>query len=58
MAIELMEYKDGPGPFGSKGVGEVAAVPIRAAIANAVEDTVGVRITELPITGEEGSRGS
>jgi carbon-monoxide dehydrogenase large subunit len=53
ISYELIENKDGPGPFGSKGVGEVAAVPIMAAIANAVEDAVGVRITELPITAEK-----
>ena len=53
ISYELIENRDGPGPFGSKGVGEVAAVPIMAAIANAVEDAVGVRITELPITAEK-----
>jgi len=53
ISYELIENQDGPGPFGSKGVGEVAAVPIMAAIANAVEDAVGVRITELPITAEK-----
>lgn len=51
--FELIENHDGPGPFGAKGVGEIAAVPIMAAIANAVEDAVGVRITELPITAEK-----
>ncbi len=53
ISYELIENGDGPGPFGSKGVGEVAAVPIMAAIANAVEDAVGVRITQLPITAEK-----
>ncbi len=53
ISYELIENKDGPGPFGSKGVAEVAAVPIMAAIANAVEDAVGVRITDLPITSEK-----
>ena len=42
----------GPGPFGAKGAGEGAILPIASAIANAIEDTVGVRITELPITPE------
>jgi len=51
--FELIENGDGPGPFGAKGVGEIAAVPIMAAIANAVEDAVGVRITDLPITAEK-----
>ncbi len=51
--FELIENGDGPGPFGAKGVGEIAAVPIMAAIANAVEDAIGVRITDLPITAEK-----
>ena len=42
----------GPGPFGAKGAGEGAILPIASAIANAIEDAVGVRITELPIMPE------
>ena len=42
----------GSGPFGSKGAGEGTILPIASAIANAIEDAVGVRITELPITPE------
>ncbi len=40
------------GPFGSKGVGEPPVVPVAPAIANAIRDAVGVRITQLPITSE------
>jgi len=46
------EQGHGPGPFGAKGMGEGAMLPIAPAIANAIEDAVGVRITELPITPE------
>jgi len=53
MTIDLTQKRDGPGPFGAKGVGEIAAIPTAAAIANAVEDAVGVRITDLPITAEK-----
>jgi len=42
----------GPGPNGAKGIGESGMLGIAAAIANAVEDAVGVRITKLPITAE------
>ncbi len=42
----------GPGPFGAKGAGEATILPIASAIANAIEDAVGVRITALPITPE------
>lgn len=39
----------GPGPFGAKGAGEGATLPIASAIANAIEDAVGIRIAELPL---------
>ncbi|MFQ5912832.1 MAG: xanthine dehydrogenase family protein molybdopterin-binding subunit [Nitrospinota bacterium] len=48
-----VENHDPTGPFGAKGVGEPGLVPTAAAIANAVYDAVGVRITELPITPEK-----
>src|SRR5262252_6186219 len=40
------------GPFGARGVGEPPIVPAPAAIANAIEDATGVRITELPLSPE------
>jgi CO/xanthine dehydrogenase Mo-binding subunit len=40
------------GPFGAKGVGETATFAVSPAIANAVHDAVGVRITELPLNAE------
>jgi CO/xanthine dehydrogenase Mo-binding subunit len=40
------------GPFGAKGVGETGLIPLAPAVANAVRDAVGVRITRLPITPE------
>jgi CO/xanthine dehydrogenase Mo-binding subunit len=40
----------GPGPHNSKAIGEHSLSSVPAAIANAVFDAVGVRITELPIT--------
>jgi hypothetical protein len=39
-------------PFGAKGLGEAGTIPISAAVANAVKDAVGVRVTELPMTPE------
>tara|TARA_A100001037_G_scaffold102077_1_gene92842 strand:- start:329 stop:2575 length:2247 start_codon:yes stop_codon:yes gene_type:complete len=36
-------------PYGVRGVGEVAIVPPLAAIANAIFDATGVRMTELPM---------
>ena len=43
----------GNGPFQGKAIGENPISPVAPAIANAVEDAVGVRITELPITPEK-----
>jgi CO/xanthine dehydrogenase Mo-binding subunit len=39
-------------PFGAKGVGESSTMPVSPAIANAIDDAVGVRLTELPLTAE------
>ena len=41
------------GPFGAKGLGEIGLDAIPAAIANAIADAVGVRVTELPISAEK-----
>ena len=41
------------GPFGAKGIGESALIPVAPAIANAIFDAVGVRIKDLPIKAEK-----
>ena len=46
-AVESYEPR---GPFGAKEVGEGATLPVLGAIANAIRDATGVRVTELPIT--------
>ena len=48
--VVLETVADGPGPYNSLSIGEAANLPVAAAIANAVEDAVGVRIKDLPIT--------
>ncbi len=48
----LIEKGDEDGPYGAKGIGEPGLVPTAPAIANAIYDAIGVRITELPITPE------
>ena len=37
-------------PYGVRGVGEVPIIPPMAAIANAIYDAVGVRMTQLPMS--------
>ena len=49
----LLEEPAGPTPYQGKGIGEISNCPVAAAIANAVFDAVGVRITDLPITAEK-----
>jgi len=49
----LLEESAGPVPFKGKAIGELPNVPIAAAIANALHDASGVRITDLPITAEK-----
>ncbi len=46
----LIENRNGPGPFGSKGMGEGGLLPVASAIASAVSNAVGVRIYDLPLT--------
>jgi CO/xanthine dehydrogenase Mo-binding subunit len=52
MTNELVEAEQHSGPFGAKGLGESGTFGVSPAIANAIHDAVGVRITELPITAE------
>jgi xanthine dehydrogenase molybdenum-binding subunit len=49
----LIETLDPDGPFGAKGVGEIAMVPTAPAIVNAIQNAIGVRIKELPISQEK-----
>ncbi len=48
----LVEQRDPNGRIGARGVGEPAMVGVAPAVANAIEDAVGVRLRELPLTGE------
>ena len=53
MENELVTAEQKSGPFGAKGLGESGTFGVSPAIANAIHDAVGVRITELPITAEK-----
>jgi CO/xanthine dehydrogenase Mo-binding subunit len=57
MVNELVTAEQHTGPFGAKGLGESGTFGVSPAIANAIHDAVGVRITELPITAEKVLRG-
>lgn len=49
----IIETNDPEGPFGAKECGEGALHPVIPAIANAIYNAVGVRITKLPINAED-----
>ncbi len=46
----IVEVPNPSHPFGVRGVGEVPIVPPMAAIANAIEDAIGVRMCDLPMS--------
>jgi len=48
-AVESLEHE---GPLGAKGVGESGTFGVTPAVANAIHDAVGVRLTRLPLTPE------
>jgi xanthine dehydrogenase molybdenum-binding subunit len=41
------------GPFGAKGIGEGALNPVAGAVANAIQNALGIRFFELPITKDK-----
>lgn len=52
MENEAVDTEQKSGPFGAKGVGETGMFGVSPAIANAIDDAVGVRLTELPLNPE------
>jgi CO/xanthine dehydrogenase Mo-binding subunit len=52
MENETIDAYQHNGPFGGKGVGEVATFCVSPAIGNAIDDAVGVRLMELPLNPE------
>ncbi|MEX0619203.1 MAG: xanthine dehydrogenase family protein molybdopterin-binding subunit [Pseudohongiellaceae bacterium] len=46
----LVEVPNPNHPFGVRGVGEVPIIPPLAAVANAIADATGLRMTDLPIS--------
>jgi len=49
----LVAAEQSNGPFGAKGIGESGTFGVSPAIANAIEDAVGVRINDMPLTAEK-----
>src|SRR5690606_17923556 len=49
----MVEVPNPDHPYGVKGVGEAPIVPPLAAVANAVRDATGRRLTTLPLTPDK-----
>ena len=52
MVNETVRSHQHNGPFGAKGAAESATLALSPAIANAIDDAVGVRLMELPLDPE------
>lgn len=50
---EILEHANPRGPYGAKGAGEAPMIPTAAAVANAIKDAVGVRLTSLPMLPQD-----
>ena len=49
----LLESDEGLGPYKVRSIGEAPLLGVAPAIANAVQDAIGVRVQHLPITAEK-----
>jgi CO/xanthine dehydrogenase Mo-binding subunit len=48
----ILELADPNGPFGARGMAEMALVPFAAAVAHAIQDATGVWLSQQPMTPE------
>jgi CO/xanthine dehydrogenase Mo-binding subunit len=48
----IVEHPTREGPYGAKGVGEIAGIPTAPAIINAIYNAIGVRVDILPVDPE------
>ena len=46
----IVEVPNPNHPYGVRGVGETSIIPVMAAVANAIDDATGVRMTDLPMS--------
>lgn len=49
----LIEQGGDEGPYGAKSIGEIAFVPVAAAVVNAVNNALGTCMSNLPLTPEK-----
>ncbi|MCK8827297.1 molybdopterin-dependent oxidoreductase [Natroniella acetigena] len=48
--VSLIEEGGDEGPYGAKSIGEIATVPVTAAVVNAVNDALDIKLNVLPMT--------
>jgi len=53
MEVILVETPETSGPYGARGVGTPAIVPVASAVCNAIRDAVGVRVHAIPVRPQE-----
>jgi CO/xanthine dehydrogenase Mo-binding subunit len=53
IVTKIVERPEPTGAFGAKGIGEPSLLPTAPAIVNAIQDAVGVRLRDLPVTPEK-----
>ena len=51
--VRFLEVDDGYGPFGAKTVGEAGIILAPAAVANAIFNATGTRMTSLPMSRDK-----
>lgn len=49
IGVRLVEAGEPTGPFGAKAVGEIATIPVAAAVVNAVNHALGTELSRLPL---------
>jgi CO/xanthine dehydrogenase Mo-binding subunit len=52
LEVVLLQGGGGPGPSGTKMAGELSSSGVAPAVANAIADAAGVRVTTYPVTAE------
>jgi CO/xanthine dehydrogenase Mo-binding subunit len=50
--VDIVESGEGKGPLGARGIGEPPIGNVAATIASAIQDAIGVRPSQLPMTPE------
>ncbi len=52
MVAKFLGYGQSDAPYGAKGVGELTMIPWSAAIAAAIYNAIGVKMTAVPVAGD------